>query len=150
MDKNIKTKTKNNSNTKAKTSTSTKTSVKSSTTTKKRRRRKDEQKKKMIIIVVVVVIIIIFLLGLFKGNKNPLVGKWTTDKGTVYEFNKDKTGKLSIAIGEYEYKYEIKKDKVFVDFDGENSIDTEFTFKIENGSLILESSNGKFTFKKID
>ena len=133
-----------------KTTKSTK-STKSTSKTNKRSKRKAEQKKKKIIIsVIVAIIIIIFLVCVFRENKNPLVGKWSTDKGTVYEFNKDKTGKLSIAIGEYEYKYEIKKNKVFVDFDGENSIDTEFTFKIEKGSLVLESSNGKFTFKKID
>ncbi len=101
-----------------------------------------------ITIICFLVLLIILLFG--KSNSNPIVGKWTTEKGTIYQFDKDYTGKLILSIGEYEYKYEIKDDKVIIDFISEKSNDTEFKFKFEGEKLILENSNGVFTFTKVE
>ena len=92
----------------------------------RRRRRKETRIKRFICIAILFALIILFILSI-SSKRNPLVGKWTTEKGTVYQFNKDYTGKLILSIGEYEYKYEIKGDKVLVDFINETSTDTEFS-----------------------
>ena len=115
----------------------------------RRRRRKEVRIKRFICIAVIVILFITFLVCI-NSKRNPLVGKWTTEKGTIYQFNKDYTGKLILSIGEYEYKYEIKGDKVYVDFTSESSNDTEFIFKVDNDKLVLENKNGTFNFTKID
>ena len=114
---------------------------------------KKKLKKNKILLIVLIAIVILSILISFKlinKNSNPLVGKWTTEKGTIYQFNKDYTGKLILSIGEYEYKYEIKDNKVFVDFVSEKSTDTEFSYKFEEDKLILENKNGIFTFTKVE
>ena len=105
---------------------------------------------KVVALIVVLLILCILISNLLSRKDNSIVGKWTTDKGTIYQFNKDNTGKLIISVGEFNYKYEIKDDKVFIDFENENSTDTEFVYKFEDDKLILKNNNGTFTFKKID
>lgn len=107
-------------------------------------------KTKAIALLIVIVILIVLVVLIFTKKNNPLIGKWSNEKDTTYQFDKDYTGKLILSIGEYKYKYEINDDKLFVDFENDTSTDTEFTFKIEDEKLILTSNYGTFTFKKID
>ena len=78
---------------------------------------------KIVSLIIVLLILFLLIYTLLSRKDNPIVGKWSTDKGTVYQFNKDYTGKLILAIGEYNYKYEIKDDKVIIDFESEKSTD---------------------------
>ncbi len=117
---------------------------------KKYKKRYKVSKAKVVSLILVLLILIFLIITLLSRKENPIVGKWSTDKGTVYQFNKDYTGKLILSIGEYNYKYEIKDDKVIIDFESEKSTDTEFIYKIEDGKLILKNSNGTFTFKKAE
>lgn len=108
-------------------------------------------KGKVIAFIVVLVLFIIAIVALLTSKSNPLVGKWKNDSGdTIYQFYKDNTGKLILRDGEYEYKYEIKDDKVSVNFENKASQDTEFTFKIEDKKLTLKSSYATVTFEKMD
>lgn len=106
-------------------------------------------KVRVVIFIIVLIVFIALLITLINRDNNPLVGKWITDKGTIYQFNSDYTGKLIISVGEYDYTYEIKDDRVLVDFENENSTDTEFSFKVEDETLVLKNNNGTFTFKKV-
>ncbi len=116
---------------------------------RKTRSSKRNKNKKIIIISIILIIIFIFLIkGCFNNKKNPLIGTWITEKGTVYQFNKNHTGKLILTIGEYDYKYEIKDDEIIIDFVSDTSIDTKFTYKFNKKQLILENSNGTFVFSK--
>ena len=115
---------------------------------KKRRRKKKNNNKKIILAIILIVLVIILINGCFKRNKNPIIGTWTTEKGTTYQFNKDHTGKLILTIGEYDYKYEIKDGEITIDFVSDTSIDTKFTYKFDKKQLILENSNGTFTFSR--
>ncbi len=107
-------------------------------------------KVKVIALLLVLFIFILSIIILVNKKSNPVVGKWKTDKGTIYQFDKDYTGKLIVSTGEYKYKYEIDDNIITVDFENESSIDTKFKYKIEDSKLILENDNGVFTFEKID
>ena len=108
-------------------------------------------KAKVIALIIVLIFLVLIICALFRGKSNPLLGKWQNDNGdTVYQFDKDYTGKLIISIGEIKYKYTIEDDKVSVDFESESSEDTVFTFEIKDEKLILKSKNGTFTFNKIN
>jgi hypothetical protein len=107
---------------------------------------------KKLILFVALFILLIALISILLLNKknNPLIGKWTTEQGTIYQFDKDYTGKLIVSVGEYKFKYTLEDDTVFVDFESESSVDTKFNYRFEDDKLILESKNGTFTFTKID
>ena len=111
-----------------------------------------DSKVKIIALIVVLIILVLLINTLLNKKSNPLVGKWDMGTGTIYQFDKDYTGKLIVSsIGEYKYKYEFRdNDIVFVDFESDTSTDTEFSYKVEDDKLTLKSSNGTFTFKKID
>ena len=109
-------------------------------------------------IILILFILIIFLLldlCIFAGKKNKkynntIVGTWTTDGVTVYRFNKDNTGALIVPLGDYDFIYEIKKNSLFIDFKSEKSIDSKYNYYFEKDKLILEGSNGVFTFSRVE
>ena len=109
-------------------------------------------KKKIIIILVIVLFIAVSLIIIFskKENapRNKLVGTWTTDGVTIYQFDKDNTGKLIVSLGEYEFTYKIDDDKLYIDFKNEESTDSEYTYVFEDNRLVLKGDNGIFTFIK--
>ena len=104
--------------------------------------------KPLLITAIILGLIIILFVKLCEKN-NSLVGKWTTENGTIYQFDKDYTGKLITQLGDFKFKYNIDDDEVFVDFDSEKSKDTRFKFYFEGEELIFENSNGKFIFTKM-
>ena len=109
-------------------------------------------KKKIIIMLVliclVIIAIIILLLGNKPSHKNKIVGSWTTDGITIYEFKKNNTGKLIVSLGEYPFTYKITDNTLEINFKDDKVTDSKFTYSIENGKLILNGDNGTFTFKK--
>ena len=107
-------------------------------------------KKKIIIMIILIVISLVTLIalifGLKKSPKGNLIGTWTTDGVTIYEFNKNNTGKLIVSVGEYAFSYKIKDDTLEIDFENEKSTDSKYTYSFDNEKLILEGDNGTFTF----
>ena len=99
---------------------------------------------------VTIIFIILILLLIFRGNKDSIVGKWTTERGTIYQFNNDNSGVMSIPIADYPFTYKINDNKIFVDFENESSVDTEFEFSFDGDKLLLTSKNGTFTFTRVE
>ena len=83
-----------------------------------------------------------------KEETNSIIGEWTTDGVTIYEFNKDNTGKLKVSLGEYDFDYIIKEDKISIDFINEKSEDSEYTYTLNKDKLVLKGKNGTFNFKR--
>lgn len=111
------------------------------------KKRKIKLKKKIIIFVVIILFILIFIL--YKNNlSNKLIGTWTIDNNTTYEFKKNNTGKLIVSLSEYKFKYKIKNNKLYIDFENNKSNDSEYKYKFINNKLILSNENGIFTFTK--
>ena len=107
--------------------------------------------KKILIFVFILIIIAVALILIFKQKNNinkKFVGTWTTDGVTVYEFKKDGTGALKVSLGEYEFEYEIKDDKLYIDFKSTKAEDSEYTYEFKDGKLILTGKYGVFTFTK--
>lgn len=119
-----------------------------------RKKKKTQRNLLLLACILILIIIICIILLLPKINKtssttDKIVGTWTTDNVTKYEFNKDNTGKLITSLNSYEFTYEIKDDSLSIDFKNEKSEDSKYTYKFDNDKLILEGDNGKFTFSKI-
>ena len=104
----------------------------------------------LILIVIVIISIIMLLLGLRKTPQSSIIGSWTTDGVTIYEFSKHNKGKLIASLKEYEFTYKIDNDTLAIDFKNEKSKDTTYTYTFEDNKLILEGENGRFTFIKKD
>ena len=121
------------------------------------RRRRRVKKKAVFLALIIVVLIVACLIFLFlpkekdkeKSAVNDIIGTWTTDNVTVYEFDDNNKGKLIVPLGTYDFTYEIKDDKLFIDFVNEKSTDSKYSYHFKDGKLILEGSNGTFTFNKI-
>ena len=112
------------------------------------KKRKIKLKKKIIISVVIILFILVFIL--YKNNLlNKLIGTWTIDNNTTtYEFKKNNTGKLIVSLSEYKFKYKIKNNKLYIDFENNKSNDSVYKYKFINNKLILSNENGIFTFTK--
>ena len=112
-------------------------------------------KIKRFILLIISIIAILFLIFAIikkpeeKEKSKTIIGTWTTDGVTTYQFNKNNTGKLIVPLSEYEFTYKIEDDSLSIDFKNEKSIDSKYKFHFEKDNLILEGSNGKFIFKKV-
>lgn len=118
---------------------------------KKKRKLK---KQGILIICGIVVLLIILFVVLFLNRKSQIyqkniIGSWTIDNVTIYEFNKNNKGKLKVSLDEYLFTYQIKSDEIVIDFDDDSIQNSEYTFDIIKNKLILSGINGKFEFSKI-
>ena len=102
----------------------------------------------LVLVVVALAALIMLIMGLKKSDKDSIVGTWTTDGVTVYQFNKNNTGLLIVSLKEYEFTYKIKDDTLEIDFKNERSTDSKYTYTFEDNKLILKGDNGTFTFIK--
>lgn len=82
------------------------------------------------------------------SSQNKIVGSWTTDGYTEYDFYENGRGCLKIPIADYEFTYTIKNNMLHIDFDNESSEDSDYEFSFENSELKLKSINGTFIFTK--
>ena len=84
-------------------------------------------------------------------HKNSLIGLWTTDGVTIYEFRADGKGKLKLPLSEYEYSYEIDDNKLHIDFESEETTDSDYKYYFDNDKLVLQGINrtrGEYIFYK--
>ena len=101
-------------------------------------------------LLIVVIFIFGFLIFRNKG-KNTLIGTWTTDGVTVYEFKKNNAGALVLPLSTYEFTYKVEENKLYIDFKNEKSTDSSYEYSFKNGQLILKGINkttGTYTFKR--
>ena len=115
----------------------------------KNRRRKLKRWVKVSILMMMFLILIFIVYSLCFSSKRKIIGTWTTDNITTYEFYKDGTGKLITSLSEYKFNYNFKKNILYIDFENDKSEDSEYKYKIEKNKLVLNNENGIFYFKKI-
>ena len=124
---------------------------------KRRSRRNKENKESALVIIIIILITIvgtvIFILNSRKDANeanitSEILGTWTTDGYTVYEFNENGNGKLIIPIADYEFSYRIEENKIYIDFKNENSTDSDYEYSFEDGKLILNQTTGTYEFTK--
>ena len=121
---------------------------------------KKKKKSRIFIILFLILIIAIAVYSIFFISKvflkqieinKELKGSWTTDGYTVYEFYGFGKGALVIPMETYNFNYKIEDNKVFIDFENERSIDSDYEFSFEDDKLILKginSTTGTYTFTK--
>lgn len=108
--------------------------------------------KKVLLISITSLIILLIVLLLFINNKstsNKIIGSWSLDKTTIYEFNDNNEGKMKVSLNEYEFIYKIDNNKLFIDFKDESLSNFEYIFTLNQDSLILKGDNGEFNFTRI-
>lgn len=132
-----------------------------------KRSHRNKKKKSRIRIVVLVVLIVFAIIGIiiFKSKKNKnesnftaeekkvvatLVGKWTTDGNTVYEFNEDGSGAMIVPVANLPFTYKFENNQLFIDFENEDSDDTYYTYEVTETKLTLKSINGTFEFNRVE
>ena len=105
-------------------------------------------KIRMLVIFIVTLVILLLILLLFTKKDDKIVGTWTTDGVTIYNFNKDNTGSLKVPLSEYKFIYEKTDEKIYIDFENEKSQDSEYKYHFEGDNLVLEGENGTYVFKR--
>lgn len=121
-----------------------------------------------VIFFVIIFLFIIVLINILHSNKNEseieielpekelsvneqLIGNWTTDGITIYMFNENNTGILKLPLSEYSFKYILKNNDVYIDFENENSVDSSYTISFEENKMFLKGINqttGNFILTK--
>ena len=84
-------------------------------------------------------------------KENSLIGLWTTDGVTIYEFKDNGKGILKLPLSEYEFSYKIDENKLHIDFESEETTDSDYEYYFENDNLILKGFNrtrGTYYFYK--
>ena len=109
---------------------------------------KKKRKFKNLAILLCFLVIIILVIKVVFSDKLKLVGTWTNDNVTIYEFYKNNTGKLIVSLHEYEFNYKLKDNYLYIDFENEKSEDSKYSYSFKEKKLILKNENGTFTFIK--
>ena len=106
---------------------------------------------KITIPIIVIVLTSLAIYFIFFHKSNDLVGLWDIDGNTKYEFIDNKKGKLIVPNSEYPFTYKIKDNVISIDFENENSIDSDFEYKLNKDILELTNvkDNRNHTLKRV-
>lgn len=133
-----------------------------------RRNHRNRKRKNKVIIIICLFLIILIVLGIILIKKNKiqkiikedksetqiitetLIGKWTTDGNTVYEFNEGGKGTLIVPVAKLPFTYKLENNQLFIDFENEDSEDSSYNYMIEDNKLSMQNSNGTFVFSRVE
>lgn len=121
--------------------------------------RSNGKKKNKLLGICMVIIVILSILVVFivkhkqnvnKQNvqseniqeENTLIGLWTTDGVTVYEFIENGNGILKLPLNEYNFTYKIEGNKLFINFGSKETRDSNYEYLFEEGKLVLKGIKG--------
>lgn len=110
---------------------------------RKKRARRQRQIAILCLTIVAVIIFIAMILFIKKSlGSDKLQGTWVLDESTSYQFDGDENGAMLISDSKYRFTYEIKKDKLFIDYENDILVDGEYTFKVKKDVLTLIGGEG--------
>ena len=127
---------------------------------------KNRSKLLLVLCMIITVILFVFVVFIvkFKENVNKqniqnetiqeekaLIGTWTTDGVTVYEFKEKGYGVLKLPLSEYKFSYKTEGDKLFINFDSKETRDSNYEYFFQGENLILKGikgTTGNYTFYK--
>ena len=124
--------------------------------------RKRRSSKKYIILAILIIIAIAIIISFMSQNKEQttnsiktaddrLIGTWTTDGVTVYEFESKSQGKMKLPSAEYKFTYVLNDNKMYIDFESDKATDSNYEYSFEGDKLILKGINattGTYTFSR--
>ena len=112
-----------------------------------------KRKVKIIGMIIIIILIIVVCLLVFKDQKDKLEGLWDIDGNTKYEFDGKGKGKLIVPMNEYKFTYIIKNNILSIDFENENSEDTDYEYTISDNQLeirIIDYDKNQYLLKKVE
>ena len=113
-----------------------------------------------VIVCILILILIFFVDKIFTKNSNIatdnitdfLVGNWTIDGITNYEFDGKGEGKLKLPKNEYSFNYTIENSKIHLDYKDEEATDSDYEYSFKDDELILKginSTSGTYELNRI-
>jgi len=115
---------------------------------------------KIIAIAIILIIVVAIAISIIakspeqnysKETDERLVSTWTTDGTTVYEFESNGKGTMKVPSSEYKFTYVLNDNKLYIDFESDKAVDSNYEYSFENDKLILKginSTTGTYTFTK--
>ena len=129
----------------------------------------NNKRKRLLLIICIVIIATLFITIIFvhpikendnnqtidkqDAKENSLIGLWTTDGITIYEFKENEMGVLKLPLSEYTFTYKIQGNKLYIDFESEKTTDSYYEYYIEEDKLILRgirNTTGEYNFYKLN
>lgn len=99
---------------------------------------KDTKKKKIVITAAIIgFIIILETVFVVVSIPDKIVGMWTLDEATSYQFDGRGRGVMHLSVSEYEFSYKLGKDDLYIDFDDDNATDREYRYELDGDLLTL-------------
>lgn len=71
-------------------------------------------------------------------KKDKLEGTWSYDDVTVYEFDGKGKGSLILPSSQYAFKYQLKKNKIHLDFESDRAKDSDYEYSVEGDQLTIK------------
>lgn len=108
---------------------------------------------KIIIPIVLIIVVAIVCLFVFNDKKDKFEGLWDIDGNTKYQFDGKGNGKLIIPLGEYAFSYTITDNIISIDFENEESEDSQYEYVLSNNKLEITNvkvKDMKFVLKKME
>lgn len=112
---------------------------------KKRKKQRKRQGLFLVSVVVILLLLIALLVAVLKSCRedSTLIGKWSIDGITVYEFSSDGKGAMILPSETYGFTYTLKENKISIDFESEFATDKNYTYEIKDSKLTLKGE-GKY------
>lgn len=109
---------------------------------------------RLMFLIIFFILVLGFIIIKFtnKDIDKKLIGTWSLDNNTKYEFFEKGEGQFILPSGTYKFTYKSKNDILFFDFEDDNSKDINYIYKIKNDELELKNMDSKkikFTLKKV-
>ena len=89
--------------------------------------------------------------GEYKKYPKKLIGSWSTDGVTIYNFDEDGTGYLRTSVKDYVFSYNLVGNKLYINYADEGSTDSDYKITIKDKTLTLTGINqtaGTFILNK--
>lgn len=89
-------------------------------------------------------VLILLIVLLMRGctDSGALVGTWTYDGNTTYQFDDDGSGAMKLTAISYDFIYTIDGDQLHIDFENESVHDGTYTFTVDGNTLTLVGGEG--------